>query len=289
MVGGFDSRRVRQLPTTYDKESDMNRLEDANYFTDHRVAALASDPWFIAIHPKGNEVAVKMRTGDWHWLADHGYDPDDFDGAGQRPMVVGEWVPGPDDCRRCMGSGRLLVHERWRGITLPYGDPGSHHNASWVAKYESEPERFELHECWDNRCDGGRRLVHRDLDQPRIHEDAEDRVYVPYRMVVFPCTMAECPTCRGRGRHVNPSVDCMGISSSEFQRDPDFAEAYFSGVYDVTCYECEGSGRVPAIDLNNMCPEDREVYDKWRRWRDEVEAEEAAYRAERAAEIRMGY
>jgi len=51
---------------------------------------------------------------------------------------------------------------------------------------------------------------------------------------------AVCPTCDGNGTHVNPSIDSEGISAEQFYEDPDFEEAYFSGVYDVACAECGG-------------------------------------------------
>jgi hypothetical protein len=63
-----------------------------------------------------------------------------------------------------------------------------------------------------------------------------------------------CGTCGGKGRHVNPSIDAdHGITAEEFADDPDFAEDYFGGVYDVTCHECGGKRVVP--ELRDPCPE----------------------------------
>ena len=63
-----------------------------------------------------------------------------------------------------------------------------------------------------------------------------------------------CGTCRGKGRHVNPAIDAdHGITPEEFAEDPDFAEDYFSGVYDVPCSECGGRRVVP--ELRDPCPE----------------------------------
>jgi RecJ-like exonuclease len=58
-----------------------------------------------------------------------------------------------------------------------------------------------------------------------------------------------CPSCDGNGKHVNPAVDGHGISPEEFAEDPDFAEAYFGGVYDVRCDECGGDGKVRVVDV----------------------------------------
>jgi hypothetical protein len=57
-----------------------------------------------------------------------------------------------------------------------------------------------------------------------------------------------CPTCEGRGKHVNPSIDSQGISPEEFDEEPDFHEDYMRGVYDVSCYECGGRRVVPEPD-----------------------------------------
>ena len=82
-----------------------------------------------------------------------------------------------------------------------------------------------------------------------------------------------CPTCNGKGSHVNPSIDCNGISGNDFYEDPDFAESYMQGLYDVGCYECHGKRVVPTCD-------DQRVIDSM--------IEEANYQAECAAERRMG-
>lgn len=90
-----------------------------------------------------------------------------------------------------------------------------------------------------------------------------------------------CPVCQGRGTHVNPSIDCGGLSDEDFRDDPDFRDDYFGGAYDVTCYTCRGNRVVPEPDEGACDPEALKV------WR-ERERERAAYAAERAAERRMG-
>lgn len=56
---------------------------------------------------------------------------------------------------------------------------------------------------------------------------------------------ALCPTCRGRGTHVNPNIDGGGLTSDDFADDPDFYDDYFAGNYDVSCSECDGRRVVP--------------------------------------------
>jgi DnaJ-class molecular chaperone len=86
-----------------------------------------------------------------------------------------------------------------------------------------------------------------------------------------------CPTCDGKGSHVNPSIDCCGLSAEDFYDDPDFAEDYHRGMYDQPCNQCHGKRVVP-VPTNNAVI----AY---------VEKEaiaDAEYHAERMAEIRMG-
>lgn len=71
----------------------------------------------------------------------------------------------------------------------------------------------------------------------------------------IPTKLEVCPTCKGKGRHVNPSIDAHGISAEEFHEDPDFAEDYMRGVYDVACYECGGCNVVPVVDEKSCSPD----------------------------------
>ena len=93
--------------------------------------------------------------------------------------------------------------------------------------------------------------------------------------------MEVCPACHGTGSHVNPSIDSHGISSETFLDDPDFAEDYFGGVYDVGCYVCGGQNVVPVVDEQRCSPELLEAYN-------EQEQGLADMHAEMAAERRMG-
>lgn len=46
--------------------------------------------------------------------------------------------------------------------------------------------------------------------------------------------------CEGEGTTVNPNIDAHGLTAEDFREDPDFAENYFSGTYDVPCRACGG-------------------------------------------------
>lgn len=75
------------------------------------------------------------------------------------------------------------------------------------------------------------------------------------------CVYEVCDTCNGKGSHVNPSIDCCGLTSEDFADDPDFAEDYFDGTYDVPCYECEGRRVVPEPDESRL----PDWYEEWAR------------------------
>jgi len=68
--------------------------------------------------------------------------------------------------------------------------------------------------------------------------------------VVAHTKWAICNVCDGNGVHVNPSIDCGGLTQDDFDQDPEFAESYFSGRYDQTCSGCNGSGKVRIVDTH---------------------------------------
>jgi hypothetical protein len=96
--------------------------------------------------------------------------------------------------------------------------------------------------------------------------------------LIIKCHYEVCDLCNGKGSHVNPSIDAHGISSEEFYEDPDFAENYFSGVYDVACYQCGGKRVVPIPNDDDPGKEDYNNYI----------SDHYEYMAEIEAERRMG-
>ena len=99
--------------------------------------------------------------------------------------------------------------------------------------------------------------------------------------VELPWHWAVCPTCEGKGKHVNPSIDANGISGADFHDDPEFLEDYFNGQYDQTCSRCNGRTTIPAVDWDSMDPKLRKAYNE------KLQAD-ADYHAECMAEIRAG-
>ena len=102
----------------------------------------------------------------------------------------------------------------------------------------------------------------------------------------FPVKWVVCPTCEGHGKHVNPSIDAHGLTQNDFDEDPEFAREYFSGAYDVTCYECKGKRVV--LERDEDAPLTEEQSAVLQAMRDKAQAE-AEYEAERAAEMRYCY
>lgn len=97
-----------------------------------------------------------------------------------------------------------------------------------------------------------------------------------------------CHRTGGKGTHVNPNVDGHGITASEWEQewDEESRENYFSGVYDVECYECHGKRVVLEVD-EDECKRQGKLSDLERHNQYLKERAEARY--ERECEIRMGY
>ena len=104
-----------------------------------------------------------------------------------------------------------------------------------------------------------------------IHDDVMGEVELPTKKAV-------CPRCRGTGTHVNPAIDGNGLTSEDFDDDPDFREAYFAGRYDVVCYDCRGNNVIDVLDEDRCTPEQLAAYDRHCKAMWEIEACEAAER-----------
>lgn len=109
---------------------------------------------------------------------------------------------------------------------------------------------------------------------PPVLFDGDTEINLPTKFEV-------CPTCEGKGVHVNPSIDAGGLSAQDFAEDPDFAEEYLSGRYDVTCYRCQGERVVPVVDESRL---DKETLEKFHKQQQEDED----FRRMQEAERRMG-
>ena len=73
-----------------------------------------------------------------------------------------------------------------------------------------------------------------------------------------------CNLCQGKGKVVNPSIDASGLTAEDFHEDPDLAEDYRSGVYDIPCARCGGRTTIPSPDAD----QEREAQERKERWGD---------------------
>lgn len=64
-----------------------------------------------------------------------------------------------------------------------------------------------------------------------------------------------CSTCQGRGTHTNPSIDCGGITASEWAEwDEEEKHYYMSGRYDISCSQCNGEKVVQQFEYDTKNP-----------------------------------
>jgi hypothetical protein len=68
----------------------------------------------------------------------------------------------------------------------------------------------------------------------------------------MPAKYQVCPVCDGEGKTVNPDIDSHGLTREDFDEDPDFAEDYRSGLYDITCRACSGQRVVTQERLREL-------------------------------------
>ena len=104
--------------------------------------------------------------------------------------------------------------------------------------------------------------------------------------VDVPIKFEVCGVCDGKGTHVNPSIDSGGLTREDFAEDPDFAESYFSGAYDMQCECCHGNNVMPVLVEDDARLSQKQKYAI--QYQYDMDQHEADHEAECAAERRMG-
>jgi hypothetical protein len=136
----------------------------------------------------------------------------------------------------------------------------------------------------DARVRNAERYGNRNVDEARMvllweHDDGEGELITHE----LPCRYEVCPTCEGKGTHVNPSIDASGYFSDEEDDYPyeDEDGPVYPSAYEQTCGTCHGKRVVLEVDRRACELSILLAYD-------EHLADEASYEAERLAEIRAG-
>ena len=104
-------------------------------------------------------------------------------------------------------------------------------------------------------------LINDSVTEARLADDyTESGTWVRIQLVV-------CTACDGRGRYVNPSIDAHGLTREDFDEDPDFAESYFRGDYDVPCELCHGEKVIPVpLDKEVAARIDQHIAERYEAW-----------------------
>jgi hypothetical protein len=135
----------------------------------------------------------------------------------------------------------------------------------------------------DARVRNAERYNNRDADEQAMvirfeYEDNEGETVVGE----FPARFEVCPTCEGRGTHVNPSIDASGYYADEDEDYiPDDDEPAYPHAFEQTCGTCHGKRVVLEIDRRAADPDMLARYDAHLDDLDECEAD-------RLAELRAG-
>jgi RecJ-like exonuclease len=90
-------------------------------------------------------------------------------------------------------------------------------------------------------------------------------------VVQLPARYEVCSRCDGEGKS---SAHLGSFSREDFDEDPDFAEDYMNGAYDIPCEKCKGQRVVPVINREACTTDDQkralEHLDDQARWRREA-------------------
>lgn len=103
-----------------------------------------------------------------------------------------------------------------------------------------------------------------------------------------PSKKEQCDNCDGNGRHIHNAFREEAFTEYDAEREGlDFEEEVYnmqSGMYDVTCDDCCGTGQIDVVDFSQV---DEELEEKIREYQYDQACFEAEARAERESEARM--
>lgn len=259
--------------------SSRQAIEEMNYHNDHRVIARERGPVegfdekAMTITHVIEECSCDKCSPPYHiahasWVCA-------LDNGKRDMRAKGWYVIGPDNYSEYLAprEGPVSPEYRYRGG----GDVDRTFSPDLSGETAASERLYELNTAAERGPDW----------EPEPH------------VLVLRACYEVCPTCDGRGSHVNPDIDAGGICGDddfwEDDRDDDWdyydddgeclgapsqTSRYMRGDYDVSCYECGGKRVVPVPSEDNDA-DDLKLWHKRRR-------DDYAYAAERAAERMMG-
>lgn len=93
---------------------------------------------------------------------------------------------------------------------------------------------------------------------------------------VLPGKYEICPRCEGAGKHDHPAF-ANGFTGEELRDDPDFAEEYRIGRYDVPCEKCHGK-RVIVVPAENLTADQKKALKEYHEVLREMAADDRSER-----------
>lgn len=108
----------------------------------------------------------------------------------------------------------------------------------------------------------------------------EDETDFPMVVAQVPGKWDICGCCGGNGAHCH-NIDGNGLPN-DMAEDPEFMEDYMNGVYDKTCEECGGTGKVVIPNLARFNSDHHLIYNQWLKEENERYESDAIQAAERA-------
>ena len=111
------------------------------------------------------------------------------------------------------------------------------------------------------------------------HFEGDNEVFteIPFKYEV-------CPTCKGTGVYVNPSIDSNGITEDEWDADwsEESKEDYINGMYDKPCDACDSENVIPIVDESRATQQEVNIYNS-------VINQKTEYAEELYLELKYGY